>query len=425
MFSKQKHNRGQLAVGLALGFACILAMFGLVFQSTLFTIDKTTMQTTSDYAVLIAANNQSDNLNKIREINMIINDAWLTAQSALQHSYAQMYQVVTADGMVVLNTVAPGVASGVTAGQVSAGDCNTLGQGVDKFYREKIIQAYEMLRSEAASSIITIIKDSNKLSFDDALKIFLAPENLPNGMYMELQHQLGNGFKYNSVRAEYDKGTLANNENYAYNILEENKNDPLFLPKNESRTFSYPKYKYTENSSCYCNPEFCLTCCMGPTGFSPAFTPSNVRVVRATEDTTYFIAGIRYTPTLSIIQKMLKIGVKNPDTEDEEFGKDMDAPKGKDKLFRDIEKDKRTDFTVMSAAKPYGGTYPEGGFIGDLTGLSGTAGDSFVGSKLFGIADTTETQGIRVHRADGTIQNKDYQGNANGVIPYFAEDFLH
>ena len=64
-----KFNEGQLAVGLAFGFVCILAMFGLVFNASLNTRDKMKLQTTTDYATMIASNTQKLNLNEIRQQN--------------------------------------------------------------------------------------------------------------------------------------------------------------------------------------------------------------------------------------------------------------------------------------------------------------------------------------------------------------------
>lgn len=417
-----KNTSGQLAVGLAIGFACILAMLGLVFQSTLYTRDKIKMQTTADYAVLIAANNQADNLNKIRELNQAINTAFRGAQALVQPSYALIWQVATYYG--VAEGAAALAASSATMGEVSGGDCSSLGQKVDQYYRKKIITAYNLARNQAASSIISAIKDSNKLSFNQALNIFLAPENLPSGLYLELQKQLGKGYKLASVKTEYDAGNLSNSDDFSYDVLSENKDDPLFIPKNEPRMFTYDKWTYYTGPC----PESVTTyspCCFGPVVGMPGVTLSNARVVRATDDTTYFLSGTRYIPPLSIIQKMLKIGVKNPDKKDDKFGQDIKVGINNDTLFRKIDKNKRTMFQVLSAAKPYGGTYPKAGFIADSTGISGTAGDKFTGSKLFGIADTTETQGIRVFRADGSIDKKDYQGNVTDSVPYYAEDFLH
>lgn len=409
-------NSGQLAVGLALGFCCILAMFGLVFQSSLYTVDKTKLQTTSDYAVLIAANNEADNLNKIREYNRGINDAWILANAALQFPFCSTNLLA-----VPSNTIASvlGTVGGLT--QKTYTDCLTACQAYDQYIRDKIMDAYNTSRDLVASNILSIIQDANSVSFDQALNIFLAPESLPHGMFLQLQHDLGPGFKLSAVKSEYEKGTLSNNNEYAYDILAEAKDDPLFIPKNEPREFSYLKYGYVNVVLVSPPQNYCQL--DGPAGVKT--TPSSVRVVRATDDTTYFVSGIRYTPVLSIIQKMLKIGVKDPDRKSAKFGADVDSGNTKDTLFRNIDKGKRTMFEVLSVAKPYGGGYPEAGFVGDPSGQTGSSGEKFVGSKLFGLADTTETQNIRVHRADGTIEKRDYQGNVVEEVPYYAEDFLH
>ncbi|MEZ4845930.1 MAG: hypothetical protein R2877_02885 [Bdellovibrionota bacterium] len=296
---------------------------------------------------------------------------------------------------------------------------------MDKWYRAKMIGAYTTARNQAASAIVTIVTDSNELSFQRALDYFLEPGGLPHGMYLKLKQILGANFTVNQVKHEYEKGTLTNDEDFTYQILDENREDPLFIPKNEPRMFTYMKYTYSE-SACYCSPTSgCQTCCMGALIGAPGATPANARVTKATDDVAYFFAGVRYTPALSIIQKTFKLGVKNPDVQSSSFGQDIDGTLSEEKLFRERDKHQRTTFQVMSAAKPYGGTYPESGNLMDSTGISGSNGDSFLGAKLFGIADFDEIGGVRLHRADGSIANRDYQGNINGEVPFYAEDFLH
>ncbi len=415
-------RKGQLAVGLAFAFAGILAMFGLVFQSSLNTIDKAKLQTTADYAVLVVADQQARYLNKIRDTNESIQIAWDATMLELQPSFAQMSGVADTSGSIPIG-VAEGIASAATLGHVKPGSCSEMGQGVDKYYRGKIVDTYTLARNQAASYIASIVTDSNQSSFELGLDHFLDPAGLPHGMFMLLKKTLGENFNVNDVRKAYDNGSLANNEEYAYEILDANKDDPLFVPKNEPRLFSYTKWSY-QNVSCYCTPA-CQVCCQGPSFGPPGVTAANARVVRATDDTSYFFAGIRYTPTLSIIQKTFGMGVKNPDSSSEDFGKDIGTGTSREKLFRDREKSKRTMMQVMAAAKPFGGSYPEAGFIGDSTGLSGQTGESFKSSKLFGIADVGELEGHRIHRADGSIANRDNQGNVVGELPFYAEDFLH
>ncbi|MCC7460314.1 MAG: hypothetical protein IT286_03330 [Proteobacteria bacterium] len=417
-----KKNSGQLAVGLAFAFAGILAMFGLVFQSSLNTVDKAKLQTTSDYATLMASQNQAANLNKIRDINEMIQIAFATTQTDIQPSFAQLYSVANAYGVQL--PLAIGAASGATLGQVTGGTCNELGQGVDKWYRNKLISTYTTARNQGASAIVTIVRDSNEYSYQHALDYFLQPDGLPHGMYMKLKQTLGESFNVAAVKGQYENGSLTNNDDFSYEILDENREDPLFIPQNEPRTFTYVKYTYMETNCC--TPQIPCVCCKGPMIGPPGATPSNARVTKATDDVSYFFAGIRYTPALSIIQKMFKINVKNTETESSNFGQDVSASAaGEERLIRAREKNQRTTFQVFSAAKPYGGTYPESGNMLDSTGLSGSTGDPFQGAKLFGIADINEIGGIRIHRADGTIATRDFQGNINGELPFYAEDFLH
>jgi hypothetical protein len=346
--------------------------------------------------------------------------------SEIQPSFATLNQIAGAPEEITIGTAAGNLSSS-TFGQVAPGSCAQMGKDADKWYRKKQIGFYTTVRNQAASAIVTIVTDSNELSFQRSLDYFLDPDGLPHGMFMKLKQTLGSSFTASDVKKEYEKGTLVNDEEFAYEILDENREDPLFIPQNEPRTFTYPQYIY-QDVPCH---ETALgvptdVCCVfgGPSPL-PGATPANARVTKATDDVAYFMAGVRYTPPLSIIQKMLKIGVKNPDSDSANFGKDLDGTLSEEKLFRARAKHQRTMFQVFSAAKPYGGEYPESGNMMDSSGFSGTSGESFKGAKLFGIADVDEVGGVRVHRADGTIANRDYQGNINGEVPFYAEDFLH
>lgn len=413
-------SSGQLAVGLAFAFAGILAMFGLVFQTSLNTVDKAKLQTTIDYATLLASNNQASNLDEIQKINQGIQIAWKLTQSELQPSYS-LLSGVSGYGQTVSWSTAIQNASTATMGQVTAGSCETLGQDVDKWYRKKIVDMYTMGRNQAASAIATIVTDSNELSYSIAVDHLMDPDGLPHGMFMQLRKTLGEGFKAEDVRKEYEKGALENNEKFSYSILDANRADPLFIPKNEPRLFSYMKWTYQT----YTDAVTYNVYCQGPFIGMIKTSTANARVVRATDDVAYFFAGIHYTPPLSIIQKLLGLGVKNPDPNNENFGKDIENGSSKEKLFRMREKSNRTMMQVMAVAKPYGGEYPEAGSIFDSSGLSGSSGKSFDGAKLFGIADVNEISGNRIHRADGAIAHQDSQGNVVGELPFFAEDFLH
>ncbi|MEZ4845929.1 MAG: hypothetical protein R2877_02880 [Bdellovibrionota bacterium] len=103
-------------------------MFGLVFQSTLNTIDKAQLQTTSDYAVLMASQNQAANLNEIKKINEGIQAGFALTQSDIQPSFAQMYSVAEPSGQSILKEAAAIAASTATLGQVASGTCNEMGQ---------------------------------------------------------------------------------------------------------------------------------------------------------------------------------------------------------------------------------------------------------------------------------------------------------
>ncbi len=413
--NRLKNNSGQLTVGLAFAFAGILAMFALVFNSSLNTREKMKLQTTSDYASLVAANVQRYNLNFIKAQNEIIETSWEATQLALQPSYAQIYGVASGAGIQYL--VALGAATAATLGDITEGDCDTIGKKVDEYWRKKIIDAYSSERDIYASGILTSIEQANGLGFDQALYTFLSPLNLPQNLFLELENKLGKGFTVDDARNQYEQGALTT-DTYAYEVLGENKDDPLFIPKNETRTFAYDKFTYPTGNCCI---EVECVCCFGPSFGLPATSISNARITRDGDYTTHFYTGIRYTPPANLLEKMLMLGVKNPDNQNEKFGQNVEGIEGDLPLISR----KTKEIQAVSAAKPYGGTFPASAFVADVTGLSGSSGTEFTGAKLFGIADTEEIGGLRNDRADACIDQMDDEGNIMGSVCYKAEDFLH
>ena len=340
---------GQLAVGLAFAFAGILAMFALVFNTSLNTREKMQLQTTSDYAALVASNVQRHNLNYIRDLNQAIENEWQITQAALQPpgapavSFASMSGVASSSGIEI--NIATAAASASTFGNVNSGTCETLGEQVDDFWRSRLVENYyepillpifagllpELAgRNNLASSIMTAIEQANGLAFDHALDTFLYPQNLPHNLQIELSQRLGNAYTLSSVRSDYQNGLL-NNEEYAYEVLDQAREDPLFIPKNEVRNFTYTVFSYTTNNCCVQTP---CSCCFGPFISRPGIRLSEARITRDGDYTTQFYTGVRYRPPANIVEKMLNIGVKNPDVSSKEFGQDLDAAGGDIQLFQ-------------------------------------------------------------------------------------------
>ena len=405
--------RGQLAVGLAFAFAGILAMFGLVYNSSLNTHEKMKMQTASDYAALKVSVVQSSELNQIRNLNQSIETMWEATNVALTPPFCM------ATGL--LN---PGFDATITVGKLNAVshssgvDCVTACKDYDQFMRDKIIESYSVSRDAVAQAIITTIQKTNQVAYDNARDTFFYPSNLPNGLFVELQHTLGNGFTLSSVENAYDHGQLTEGPDYTYQVLDESASDPLFIPKNEQRLFNYPVYGYYTFPQTTYNVAYCTMAGI----ISDKTSLSNARITRDGDYTTQFFTGIKYVPPLNIIQKMVKVALRQPDSKDPKFGENIE---GDIPLFSKPAKENRTATTVMSDAKPYGGSFPRDAFIADITGLSGSSGDEFKGAKLFGIADKDEVGGVRVQRADSCLPEKDEFGNDLGCNPFYAEDFLH
>jgi hypothetical protein len=437
---KRKLTRGQLSIGLAVAFAGILAMFGLVFNSALNTREKMKLQTTSDYAALIAADVQRHNLNYIRELNKNIELEWYTLATAIQVPFCD---VVIAECATNYACIGPKIASflasnanipsEIEASTAGSDACDVACDQYDDKWKSYLIQGYRNLHLAYTSAIGGSLKDANGLAFEKVLDTFLSPTNLPHGLYMEMQKKLGQGFTLAGVRNQYESGGLTNDPNYAYDILQANSEDYLFVPFQETRITPHINYSYVQWTDQALNQH----CTPGV----PGGVKVNVLPLRVTRDgnyTTHFFTGVTYTPPPSLMDKMINVGVKNP-TVGEHFGEEVETVNGKEKLF----KRRALGVYARSAAKPYGGTFPTAGTVGsspDLGGMLsgdfdsilgaftdpgfGTSGDEFKGSRLFGIADKAEIEEWPI-RARGCINQTDADGNVIGCIEYIPEDFLH
>lgn len=426
-----KHYRGQLAVGLAFAFAGVLAMFGLVFNFALNTREKMKLQTTTDYAALIAANVQKDGLNNIIPINQFIESQWFALEPILNTPWCALTVLPSGTDLSSVSAKISGFLAvnqiTVKPTQVEPPDvpldpmCDALCNAYDKFFRDRAIGLYQALQAEAAGVIVNYYLDqTNKIAFDTALDNFLSPNNLPHGIYVSLEERLGEGLTLENVKKEYEQGTLANEE-YAYEILGQYQADPLFIPAQEFRVTYHTDYDYPTNPPLSgIGQPWC--------GFAAGkialqnFSVLPVRVGRkAGTYPSHYYTGVRYRPPPSLIERLLKLQIKNPDRSSDDFGSEEDSIDGQLSLFQ-----RRTrEMQAVAAAKPYGGLFPKAALPFDKLGLSGSAGEKFDGAKLFGIADSTELEGHRIHRADACIERMDEWGNNLEDVCYTAEDFLH
>ncbi|MCB0326637.1 MAG: hypothetical protein KDD52_03375 [Bdellovibrionales bacterium] len=404
-------SSGQLALGLAFAFAGALAVLGLVSHSSMDVKEKITLQQTTDYAVLLAANVQRANLNMIRTLNQDIETLWEAHRVLLQapHCYTREYiYPKTPSAFATFALVA------AHTGKTYA-ECDLACDEYDSFVRKKIIDAYNSQRNLIVSNILTSITKSNQIAYGRAVDTFLTPSNLPSQLYAELEKKLGKNFRLQDVKNEYAQGSLyqdrnvENSEGYIYQIHEESSYDPLFVPGDEYRNFIYPNYRYLTLYDQNLNPY-----CQLGTPEGPKSSASRVKIVRKGSYTTHFLGGINYLAPPSGFEKTLSLLIKDPET-----GEEISSQSGrKIALFR-----KTLAMTAMAAAKPYGGTFPQSG---DLAGLNkGNIGEEFKGAKLIGIADRSQLENQRMVRADNCFQSLDALGNSSGCVPYYAEDFLH
>lgn len=418
----RKATSGQLAVGLAFAFAGILAMFGLVYNASLNTHEKMKLQQTADEGTMYAANTQRYGLNVIRSYNKQIETEWNALEIILNIPLCNKVigeclgspacVIPTANAEAAALTGVPNDLEVSTSIDV----CDSACDQYDNRRQAKVIQLYKSLQSLYATKIMNIDQDINGVAFDDALNTFLYPKNLPSDLRISLQKKLGRGFTVSDVRRTYDRGDLSQipNAEYSY-LVESNKDDPLFVPQQESRVTLYSGFFYATTRDPYTGQAIeCIPA--SPIGI-PKKTIVPLRITRQGDYTTQFFTSIKYQPPESVIEQMLTLGVRNPDSKDPKFGQESEDVSGKDRLFR-----RRTQqIQAISAAKPYGGTFPEAG----IAGYGGTSGNEFTGVKFFGVADKEEVGGQRLDRLDSAVDRVDDRGNIIGSIPYAVEDILH
>ncbi|MEZ4704643.1 MAG: Tad domain-containing protein [Bdellovibrionota bacterium] len=405
--------KGQLAIGLAIAFAGVLAIFGLVFQSSLDVRQKIKLQQTTDYAALLAANVQTINLNRIREVNEKIEVMWKTTNTALAPSFCLMagFSGFTAPrSRAAIATINTMLGKAYTT-------CDQACDGYDEHRRKQIMRSYQTIRSELASNILSSVTGANNIAYSRVLDTFLAPSNLPHSLHLALEKKMGSNFRLEDVRRAYLQGELrmqsssVDSDRYEYNVLNQYQRDPLFIPENEKRMFRYPNYYYADSY----DPSTLTPYCELPTPQGPKVSSSEVKVVKKGDYTTHYLTGVEYLPPVSAFENKLNIFVRDPET-----GEEISGQSGRSiALFR-----RSMPMETRAAAKPFGGTFPE---KGDLSGLisKGTVGEEFQGAKLIGIADRAEIGGQRMSRADNQLVYRDLQGNVIGTIDYVAEDFLH
>ncbi len=412
-----KRDHGQLALGLAFMFTASLAIFSLVFQSSLITREKMQLQQTSDFAALTASDVQRRYLNTIRELNQRIENEYKDLQKWLKinvmPSMAAMctnYEVATAYAEMF---------SAFSKKNDSKGDvCDKGCGGFDSFMKNARIAQFQAAQTNYARQIVALLQEANQKAFDVTLETYLVPENMPVMLRGWLENKFGRKLTLRDVQAEYAKGGDLKKK---YDIRPVS-SVWLFEPKIEERIFPVDHTVYN-TIYVYGEPVACA-----PLYAYPLPQPSLAKIVRKGNFTTNYIAAVKYSPVNSeAIKKWVHYGLTLRDRK--EADSDSKIP-----LIRD--RQEMTDASggtydrkmmALSLAKPYGGTFPREGSRQQPPGgmgNRGSVGAEFKGSKLIGIADTRELDGYRIN-LDQVIEKISRNGFLIDRFKSFTEDYLH
>ncbi len=418
-----KKDQGQIAIGLAFAFTAILALFGLVFNSSVITREKMKLQQTTDFAALVAADVQRRNLNKIRELNQEIEAAYLTTVPSLIPSYCSLFGLVSPTDKITTTAAAATITGSTPA------TCDQACDAIDNFTRDQYIKIYETFRTLKASEIFKIVMEANDRAFDRALDTFLTPQNLPFGLKRVLENRYGSSLTSSALKSEYNNGKLKE----SLEISDSNRDIPLFIPAHELRAFIYPDYFYADGVCAAVVVPY--ACCYLPSPSKPGFTMTNAKIVKDGDFTTSFLIQATYTPPATEVDKRFALHVQNPKARNASSRVLEDISGKKLPLFRT-----QTLTGTVAYAKPYGGTFPKVGVTLDPSSLNvfdllnptnilgliapGPVGDEFTGAKLIGLADTQEVGGIPPFK-EATIERKDADGIVKEIVKVYVEDFLH
>jgi hypothetical protein len=403
-----RRERGQLAVGLAMAFTAVCAIFGLIFNSGMIAREKMRLQQTTDFAALVASDVQRRNLNYIRDRNQEIEDLYAAALSLVALPYAP-YMAPTACASFYA------YAEALTQGSFTT--CNGAGHAIDHFYRAKIVDMYNAARDTLAQNIVSVSDKANGEAHKQVLAQFLVDERLPHGLRRFMARTLGQNPSPATIKSAYETGALSEMLS-----ISDSKEMPLFVAAEEPRSFTVAHFLYSESTAVG------LDCtCYG--GVVPDMIDSHdakAKVVRddRTNYTTHFLVSATYSPPNTFADKTFAYLLKRPDSSRKPGESEIKDPQSQLplRLFNVNDPatgEKKTPLQTMSLAKPYGGTLPTKGWsilpmgVGDY----GKIGNEFKGSKLIGIADHEQLEGYEIWKKD-TFQL------ATGEY-LTMEDFLH
>ncbi|HMQ11682.1 MAG TPA: hypothetical protein PKC21_09155 [Oligoflexia bacterium] len=354
-----------------------LALFSMVFQSSMLVREKIKLQQSVDYAALTGAQIQRAALDKIHALNEDILEKFYATQSALIPSSFIAFSgsnPVSTSAIVFSITNDPGANTG----------CGGAAQALDKFVRKKIVRAYETYRGQRVDQIMDIIENTNGLSHEHVVSQIIHTPNLPQRLRHQVIKAMGQDPNIDSLQASYQNGLI---HDHLRVTSTGDMELPLFIPSslnpaNDMTAFTYPTYSSQAITAAYvqvCSFPF-------PSGIDVSPTKTIVGRHPASDKSwpSHFAVMAMYDPPSSTVEGKFNLKVKNPNAADEgnvslAGGEDIDLmPRF------DSQSPRRWPMLVASLAKPFGGKFPKA----PLQALPhGNPGETFDGAKLIGFAD--------------------------------------
>lgn len=401
-----RRERGQLAVGLALSFTAICAIFGLIMNSAMITREKMKLQQTTDFATIVAANVQRENLHHIQKRNEEIEALYLAAYQVVALNWADI-DIILPTPQIPREVFIAAVET-KTQGQVVPTSCAQGGIDYDHWVRENIyVPQYKALRDLLANDITNVVYKANETAHEHVLRAFLIDQNLPHGLRRILAQTIGKNPTRGAIRSAWDSGLLSD-----YLEISDTSEMPLFFPASEGRQFNPPKYAYRDELCGNCQTASCWPCCL-PSGMNslgglPDSLDSEAKVYRLEGYRSNYLVRATYSPPNTFIDRTFSHHLKKP--------KARSGPNSQIKSFDnrplrlfDInetdDSDSKKALEAWAQAKPYGGEFPTAGFPYWPLGIpidAGSVGSNFDGAKLVGIADyKREQEGFQLWGENG------------------------
>lgn len=371
-------NNGQLAIGLAFIFMAFLALFSMIFQSSLLVREKIKLQQSVDYAALTGAQIQRAALDKIHDINSSILTDYYTTLALLNLPDCAILLAAGTSPYTVTNT-----AFNITQDPTALTDCSTACNAFEKYKHNKIIDSYNFIRQKKAEQIMNIIANTNGLTHEHVVNQIIHPNNLPQRLRYQVQQKLGKNPDMNTIKSSLKEGFL---HQHLRITSTGDMNLPLFIPssvnpQNDTAVFQFSKYTLnTVRNTGY--TDFCTGPVFNGIDIKPTKTVIGRHPGLNESWPSHYAVMAMYNPPNSSVEGKFNLKVKNPNNDENTVTSDHNSIN----LMPNFESQspRRWPMLVASLAKPFGGKFPKAAL---QSMPHGNAGKKFEGSKLIGFAD--------------------------------------